>query len=110
MGLFDSIGKALGDTFGGVYHKITGTQNESEKRADQYAINDQIKAYKQQSELSNSELQKVQAEKDVQKRKINEKQIRALRSQYRPAGAGFLNNNSSSQLGSDNTTPSKLGV
>ncbi len=107
MSIFDVLDRISGS----VYHKITGTMNEDEKRNQQYAINDQIKAYKEATELSRQEISKVQDEQNVQKRMINEKQIRSLRNSYRPAG-GFLNNDSSAndKFGGSSDMSNKLGV
>ena len=73
------------------FHAITGTPNADEKRNQQYEMNDQIRAYKEQTDLSMKALEEKKNEADVEKRKINEKQIRALRSNFR-APSGFLNN------------------
>ncbi len=93
----------------GFFNKITGRPSQAELRDQQYAMNDQIKAYKEATELSQKELAATQAEKDVEKRRINEKQIRALRNSYRPSG-GFLNNQNAGSLGSGNELTNKLGT
>lgn len=69
-------------------------------------INEQIQAYKDQTALTQKELNDLKAQKDVERRRIDEKQIRSLRGQYRPAG-GFLNNQS---LGNEGVLPNKLGT
>ena len=51
----------------------------------------------------------AKAEKDVQKRLINQKQIRSLRNQYR-GGGGLIGSQSGSSLGTDNQLPNKLGT
>lgn len=108
-GISGAINK-IHDAAGTAWHNITGTPNADEKRNQQAAINEQIKSYKDASDLSIQELQKVQGEKDVQKRLINEKQIRSLRNNYRPSG-GFLNNqNSPDNLGNNNQLTNKLGT
>lgn len=95
---------------GGLFNKITGRMSEDDKRNQQYAINDQIKAYKDATALSTQQLNDTRAEQNVEKRKINEKQIRSLRNNFRPAG-GFLNNSAnSSSLGGSNPLPNKLGT
>lgn len=70
-------------------------------------INDQIKAYQEQTALTRQQLDATRAQQDIEKRRVEQKQIRALRSNYRSAGlgAGLLG-------GSTTATPdmdSKLG-
>ena len=67
-------------------HNVTGIQTEDQKRNAQKMINDQVKAYKEQSEITKNELSRVKNEEATEKRRINEKQIRALRRNYRSAG------------------------
>jgi hypothetical protein len=62
---------------------------------DMNLINDQIKAYKDQTELSRAELNKTRNEQAIEKRRIQEKQIRSLRRNYRSTGI----------LGTVQTTP-----
>ena len=107
-GLAGLVNDSLADKMGGAFNKITGRESADTKRNRQYAINDQIKAYKDQTALNNQELQKIQGEKDVAKRQINEKQIRAIRNQYRPSG-GFLNQGTGNALGAG-SLPTKLGT
>lgn len=83
MGIFDKIG--------GFVNKITGRESASEKRQRASDVQAQIDAYKKSTELAEKQIKDAQASKDVEKRKINEKQIRSLRNNYRPA-AGFLQN------------------
>ena len=98
-------------------HAVTGMPTADEKRNQQRMITDQIQAYKDQTELSRKAIDETRAQKDIEKRKINEKQIRSLRNNYRPQG-GFLNNQGNSApgatsplLGSGNTGISdKLGA
>jgi hypothetical protein len=86
MGFFDRIGKAAGDAFGGLYHAVTGTMNASEKRQQSAMINGQINYYKQQTELAQSEIARKREEEMAEKRRLEGKQIRALRRNFRPAG------------------------
>lgn len=86
MGLFDSIWDAATD----LYHEFTGIPTADEKRNQQRAINDQIQAYKEQTELTRKELDQKRSEEAAEKRRIEEKQIRALRRNYRSAGSGLL--------------------
>jgi len=92
----------------GTVNKILNRTPEAEKRAQQYAVNDQIKAYKEATEISRQQLEETKAQRDVEKRRVQEKQIRSLRGQYRPAG-GFLDNQQSSSLGNESSLPNKLG-
>lgn len=92
----------------GALGKLTGRESAADKRSQAQMVGDQIQAYKDQTALSNKALQETQSEKDVVKRQIDEKQIRALRGTYRPAG-GFLNNQSSSGLGNQGSLSNKLG-
>ncbi len=55
--------------------------------SDQYEA---VAAYKRMTALSEDEIRTKQAEKKEEKRRINEKQIRALRGKYR-SGGGLLN-------------------
>lgn len=50
----------------------------------------QMEAYKEQTRLTQGEIDRAREEKSAEKRRIEEKQIRALRRNFRPAG--FLNN------------------
>lgn len=64
------------------------------------------KEYMKKSELDRKELDAARESQKVEKRRINEKQIRALRNNYRPSG-GLLNQGST--LGSSGDLPTKLG-
>ena len=74
------------DIFNSIFHKITGTPTSKEKRAAQQLMTDQVGAYKEQSNLAREQLDKVRGEEQVQKRRIEEKQIRALRRNYSTRG------------------------
>ena len=60
-------------------------------------LNDQINAYKEQTRIAKEETDRKRGEQAAEKRRINEKQIRTLRRNYRPAG--FLNNAASAPTG-----------
>jgi hypothetical protein len=79
------------DSLSHLWHGITGTPTSAEKRDQKSMIKEQIDAYKKQTEIAEKQIAETRAEKDIQKRKVNEKQIRSLRNNYRPSG-GFLNN------------------
>lgn len=70
-----------------------------------------IKSYMERSKLEQEEIDKAREQKDVEKRRVQEKQIRALRNTYRPAG-GFLQQNAGNDnLGATSESlPSKLGA
>lgn len=97
--LRDSVEKAA--TLG-FYDPKAARQAEAQQR---YMINDQIKAYKAQTELSRQQLDQARTATENEKRRVEQKQIRALRRNYRAAGAGMLgvgapaNNDMNTQLG-----------
>ena len=98
----DTAEGGLGWAFGkNEYNKSQSSMNDINK-----GFSDQIKAYKEQTELSQKELDKVRGAQEVEKRRINEKQIRALRNNYRPSG--FLNNGNT--LSENSQLPNKLGT
>lgn len=106
-GIAGAFNQSLANKEGAAFNKITGRASDDEKRNQQYAINDQIKAYKEATDLTNQALATKQSEMDVEKRRVNEKQIRALRNNFRSSG-GFLNNQSSAT--GDAALPTKLGA
>lgn len=99
------------DTLGGLWNRITGHQSQAEKRAQAKLISDQIAAYKKQTEVTQQEIASRQAEREVEKRKVDEKQIRSLRHRYRPA-SGFLNQQAKggAQLSEVSGLNNKLGA
>lgn len=48
--------------------------------------NEQIKAYREQTEISKAELDRKRGEEQVEKRRVEEKQIRGLRRNFRSPG------------------------
>lgn len=76
-------------------HRLTGIPTAAERRAASTAINDQIKAYRTQTELSRQEVAAKKDEQVAEKRRIEEKQVRALRRNYR--ASGFLGSASTTQ-------------
>lgn len=110
MGFWNEVKKGLGFVAdpGGivsdVWHAATGSPTADERRNQQNMINEQIKAYKDQTELAKQDLANKKNEIDAQKRRIEEKQIRALRRNYRPQG--FLGSSGGSSQDDMNT---KLG-
>ena len=67
----------------GMINPRESRHKEAEAR---YAMNEQMRAYKQQSELTRQEIDRKRNEENAEKRRIEEKQIRSLRRNYRPAG------------------------
>lgn len=92
-----SWGGWLWDKATDVAHAVTGIPTADEKRNQQKAVNDQIKAYREQTAITKAEIDRKRGEEAVEKRRIQEKQIRSLRRNFRPAG--FLN------TGADVTQP-----
>lgn len=86
-----------------VYHAATGAPTADEKRNQAKAVSDQVKAYQEQTQITRDELSQKKNEVQAQKRRVDEKQIRFLRRNYRPQG--FLG----SQQSSEPDMSSKLG-
>lgn len=83
-----------------------GLKNPERDRETRGLIKDQIRSYQEQTNIAKDQLAQIRNEQDVQKRRIEEKQIRSLRRNYRAANVGLLG------VGSPATsdTTSKLGV
>lgn len=79
-----------------------GFQGSKSKNREQKLLNQQMKDYQEQSALAKEELARAKDQKDVQKRRIQEKQIRALRG--RSSSRGFLGTS-----GADSGLTSQLG-
>jgi hypothetical protein len=67
----------------GLYDPKASRRAEADQR---YMIQDQMKAYKDQAELTRQEIDRKRAEGAAEKRRVEEKQIRSLRRNYRPQG------------------------
>lgn len=106
-GIAGAFNKNIANAEGAAFNAATGRPSQDDLRNQKYGINDQIKAYKEQTALTQQEIDTARAQQDVEKRRINEKQIRALRNNFRPAG-GFLSSGRSS-LGESTNLPNKLG-
>jgi hypothetical protein len=111
-GLTGDINKGY-SALGGAFDRATGRESAADKRLQMQSIAQQTDAYKAQTALDQQQINDARASQDVQKRKIEEKQIRALRNNYRSPG-GYLGTPAGGQqggssLGSDNTLPSQLG-
>jgi len=89
MSIWDWISgaaKPLSDKVTDVAQHTLGIPDAAERRNQAAMMNDQVKAYKEQSELTRTELNKAKDAQNVEQRRIQEKQIRTLRRNYRPAG------------------------
>ena len=69
-----------------LYHSVTGTPTADQKRHMEKDIANQVKAYKEQSELTRKEIERKRGEELAEKRRVEEKQIRGLRRNYRSSG------------------------
>jgi len=92
MGILGDIWNVATD----IGHKITGMPTADEKRSSQKMMNDQIKAYREQTEITRNEIARKKGEEIAQKRRVEEKQIRSLRHNYRAPG-GMLGGGQSNQ-------------
>lgn len=71
----------------GLYDPKESRRLEADQR---YAMNDQIRDYKELTAITKAETDRKRGEQAMEKRRIEEKQIRSLRRNFRPAG--FLDN------------------
>lgn len=102
MGFLNKYIKFATDPLGitsNLYHAATGTPTAQERRSQQNAVNDQIKAYREQTEITKSEIARKKNEEVAEKRRIEEKQIRSLR-----------RNRGSSLLGTQPTNDNDAGM
>lgn len=82
-----------------------GAYNPEASREADRAVAAQMAAYKQQTALTQQQLNNTRNQEIAEKRQVEQKQIRALRGTYRPAGTGLLgvgaqpNQDMSSNLG-----------
>lgn len=72
---------------GDVWNTITGQPTSRERREQARAVQEQLEMYREQTRLANEELEKAKHTRELEQQKINEKQVRALRSNY---SGGFL--------------------
>lgn len=70
----------------GIVGGILSNKNDEDIKNQNRQVNAQIKAYKDQTALTRQQLDQTRNEQAVERRRVQEKQIRALRSNYRPAG------------------------
>jgi len=98
---------------GGLANSVLGRSSAQDKRLQAQDAQSQIQAYKDQTAITQRQIDAAQAEKSVVRRQVEQKQIRALRNNYRPSGGtGFLGNagQNNSSLGGTTPIPSKLGT
>lgn len=78
MGIFDFITDPI--------KKVVGMPTSKDIKKQKKEINAQIKAYQQQTELTRQQLQAAKDQETAEKRRVEEKQIRALRRSNRSQG------------------------
>jgi hypothetical protein len=109
---FKSVTRGAIDPFGissDVYHAATGAPTAEQKREMAKGMNEQVKAYKEATELGRQQVAELKSQKEMERKRIEEKQIRGLRKNAR--AAGFLNTQSEgTQLGSSSGLPQQLGT
>lgn len=71
--------------------------HKTERRKAGEAINAQIEYYKNETAKANQILEDAKTERENQKKKVQEKQIRSMRSKFR--SPGFLDSSPEEQLG-----------
>lgn len=67
-------------------HSVSGIPTADEKRNAQRMMNDQVKAYRDQTEITRKEIDRKKGEELAEKRRVEEKQVRSLRRNYRTQG------------------------
>jgi hypothetical protein len=80
MGWLEKVLDPFG--IGAAIAHAAGVKTGEQKRMEQNAINDQIKAYKDQTQITKDEIARKRGEELTEKRRIEEKQIRSLRRNY----------------------------
>jgi hypothetical protein len=88
------------------YHAVTGAPTAAERRAAQNAMQSQINFYKNQTEITNQEINEKRAQEATEKRRVEEKQIRALRGSH---GVGGLMDSPDIGPTDQNDLSNKLG-
>jgi hypothetical protein len=104
---------------GGFFNDISNIVSGNDWKKQQTDVFDQMKAYQEQTDMAKQQMSDLQNQERIQRQKIQEKQIRSLRSNYRGGaaggGAGFLNNQGNANsptngIGASPGIPSKLGT
>lgn len=91
----------LWDTITDFAHDVTGIPTAKQRREQANMMADQIRAYREQTELTKKEIARKRSEEAAERRRINEKQIRSLRRNYR--ASSFLGSDQSSDQGMEST-------
>lgn len=84
MGLLSDVW----DTVTDIGHAVTGIPTAEDRRNAKNAIRDQVDAMRRQTEIAEEQLRAMKDQKDAEKRRMNEKQVRSLRRTY--GAGGFL--------------------
>lgn len=77
----DSVENFAGGIIPGIFGK--GGDDSYQKM-----INEQIRSYREQTELTKKQLEESRSANEAEKRRVQEKQIRSLRNNYRAQGLG----------------------
>lgn len=96
-GFLKDVGKSIVDPLNiisGTAHAL-GVPTGAQKRAQANLVNEQIKAYRDQTNMTKEMLNNTRNEVAAEKRRVNEKQIRGLRRNY--GAKSFLGDQQSSQ-------------
>lgn len=67
-----------------------GLINPERRHETRNMIKDQVKAYEEQTNIARDQLNAIRNQQDVEKKRIEQKQIRALRRNYRSANVSLL--------------------
>jgi len=105
MSFWDTVTDFI--TGGAAYAAGNSSSRKMEDRAKK-DMKAQMDEYRKARELTEQQINTARDEKRAEKRRIEEKQIRGLRNNYRSPG-GFLNNQKSG-LGNEAILPNKLGT
>ena len=73
---------------------IVPHQSEAERRAANKAVTAQIDYYRSQKDMMSKESQRIEGERNAEKKRISQRQIKSLRSAFKPNG-GFLEDSAS---------------
>lgn len=103
-GIAEGVNGSLRKRTGDVVAQATGQPTSSDRRDQMNQVNEQIKNYKDQTELTRQSLNEKRDSVVAEKRRVEEKQIRSLRRNY--STQGFLGGN---QAPSEPDMSSKLG-
>lgn len=85
MGLLKTLARGA-QNLSDFEHRLFGMPTDREQTDMRYQVQDQMKAYKDQMEITKQEIERKRGEEKAEKRRIEEKQIRALRGRLRTPG------------------------